>query len=192
MQIQEDNMFDYYNKRIFDRFLLSGEYSDSEKPLLWEMLVNNPLFADTHATCSTNRKWFDNYHSAEKLLAEKLQRTNPQPLAGDSVYIECSNGTVYENALIAYSPNSLNEKFVVVTQGGGHIVDVRQSPTESLKMEIAGGYFAGVHPDEFSEVTDSVQKSFWFWADRACAHGGLYIKRPVIRWRLKQINPDFY
>ena len=188
-----DNMFDYYNKRIFDRFLSTAQYLDSEKSLLWEMIVHNPRFIDAHATCSTNRKWFDNYQFAEKLLVDKFKRTNPQPLAGDAVLIECANGTVYENALIAYEPNSLNEKFVIVTQGGGHIYKVDQSPTESLKMEVSGGYFMGVRPDEFSpEPTDSVDRSFWFWADRACAHGGLYITRPVLRWRLKQINPDFY
>ncbi|MAA93005.1 MAG: hypothetical protein CML21_00575 [Rheinheimera sp.] len=189
----QTNMFAYHNQQIFDRFIATGDYPESDKMLLREMISENGGFIATHATFSTSRKWLDKYLTAEKLLADRFKRTNPQPLAGDAVLIECANGTVYENALIAYEPNSLNEKFVIVTQGGGHIVNIDQSPTESLKMVIAGGYFMGVRSDEFlPEPTDSIDRSFWFWAERACASGGLYITRPVLRWRLKQINPDFY
>lgn len=192
MNINPNSLFDFNNKLIFDRFFSSGEYLDSEKNLLWEMLMENPGFTNAQAKHSTNRVWFENFKAAESLLVRKFQRENPQPLAGDCVYIECDNGRIYEDALIAYAPNTLNEKFVLVTQGGGHIRNVHQSPIEHLNMSVAGGYFMGVHAHEFSEVTDSVQQPFWFWAEKPCANGGLYIKRPVIRWRLKQINPNFY
>lgn len=188
-----DNMFSCHNQQIFNRFIATGHYPESDEMLLREMISENRGFMATHATFSTNRKWLDKYLTAEKLLADKFKRTNPHPLAGDAVLIECANGRVYEDALIAYEPNSLNEKFVIVTQGGGHIVNIDQSPTESLKMVISGGYFMGVRPDEFlPQPTDSVSMSFWFWADRPQASGGLHITRPVLRWRLKQINPDFY
>lgn len=192
MQTQND-MYSHHNQQIFNRFIATGDYPESDKMLLREMISANGGFIATHATFSTSREWFDKYRTAEKLLVDKFKRTNPQPLAGDAVLIECANGTVYENALIAYEPNSLNEKFVIVTQGGGHICKVDQSPNESLKMVIAGGYFMGVRPDDFlPEPTDSVDMCFWFWGVRPCASGGLYITRPVLRWRLKQINPDFY
>lgn len=175
-----------------ENFLKSAKYSDSELKLLDEMIERNSNFMNDNAITRNPRQWFDNFLNAEKLLSERFSRENPKPLAGDAVRIVCKNGNVYENALIAYSPNTLNHKFVVVPQGGGHIYDVNQSPTECLAMSICGGPFIGVHPDEFSDITDSVDRSFWFWADRPKAHGGLYITRPVLRWHLKEINPDFY
>lgn len=178
-------------KKFFDRFISTNEYIESEFELLWEMLLHNPRFIYTHANNSTNRLWFDNYQKADRLLNERLNRSHPKPLAGDAVYIECENGRVYEEAMIAYEPCSLKDKFSIVTQGGGHIYNLSQSPFDSLKMSVCGGYFQSVHADEFLEVRDTVGKPFWFWGDTACGNGG-FITRPVPRWSLKQINPNFY
>jgi hypothetical protein len=187
-----ENNIHVETKSFFDRFISTNQYVEPEHDILLEMLFQNPNFMYAHAKYSTSRVWFDNYLKADKLLRERLNRSQPKPLAGDAVYIECENGRVYQDAMIAYEPCSLNEKFSIVTQGGGHIYNLSQSPFDSLKMSVCGGYFQSVHADEFLEIKDTVHKTFWFWGDTACAHGGLWITRPVPRWSLKQINPNFY
>lgn len=180
-------------KVFFDRFIETSQYRESEYQLLWEMLLENPGFIYTHANFSTNRLWFDRYLKVAKLLNDRLNRSQRIPLAGDAVLIHCSNGKVYDDAMIAYEPTRQGDSFSVVTQGGGHIINIEQSPDQSLKMSVSGGYFMGVHLDEFHlETNDTINKWFWFWGEKPCGNGGIWINRPVPRWSLKQINPNFY
>lgn len=193
IQYNPENFIHLETKTFFDRFIQTNQYQESEYQTLWEMLLENPGFICTHATHSTNRLWFDRYLKVEKLLTERLNRSQPTPLAGDAVLIQCSNGKVYEDAMIAYGPTHERDTFSVVTEGGGHIINIDQSPQQSLKMAVCGGYFMGVHLDEFHpEMKDTIDKPFWFWGDKPCGNGGIWITRPVPRWHLKQINPKFY
>ena len=176
------------------RFIGTGDYQEQDYKLLHEMIISNHMFLSEHAQWHIDPKWFDRYKAASQLLADKLNRTNANPLGGDAVYVRCENGTIYEDALISFGEDNSGTKgkVSVVTRGGGHLVDLQQSAEDSLKMVYAGGYAKGVKADEFTGHYDTVLKSFWFWADTPKRNGGIYITRPVRRWHLKAINPDFY
>lgn len=178
----------------FNRFVATGKYQEQDYALLYEMISRNHMFFSEHARWNINPFWFERYKVASKLLADKLNRTNQKPLAGDCVFIRCKNGTEYPDALIAYGEdNSGTEGRVsVCVRGGGHIYDIFQSAEDSLAMSVSGGYFQGVNASEFTDQFDTVENSFWFWADRPQGNGGLYITRPVRRWSLSKTNPDFY
>lgn len=182
------------SKEYFSSFLSTGLYEESDYELLWEMITRNHMFLSEHARFRTDRKWFDRYKAASYLLGQKLNHQSTTPLGGDCAYIRCENGHIYEDAMIAYGlDNSGTEgKVSVVVRGGGHLHDIHQNHNESLSMAISGGYFQGVMATEFSGRHDTVDKSFWLWADRPQKNGGLYITRPVKRWHLSVINPNFY
>lgn len=189
-----NNQLNEIATECFNLFVETGHYQEQDFELLYEMICRNHMFLSEHARWSTDPQWFERYKAASQLLADKLNRINPKPLAGDCVFIGCENGNEYPDALIAYGEdNSGNPGRVsICVRGGGHLVDIHQSVEDSLIMAISGGYFQSVHADEFTEKFDVVDKTFWFWADKPKGNGGIYITRPVRRWGLKNINPDFY
>lgn len=183
------------NRDLFVRFIATGQYQESDHELLYEMIAGNYQFLSEHAKFSINPIWFEKYKAANKLFIEKLYRANNNPLAGDCVYVKCKNGRIYEDAMIAYGEDTSGTagRLNVVTQGSGHLIDINQSAEKSLRMSVSGGYFKGIDVSEINAGKyDFVDKTFWFWADKPKANGGLYIKRSVPRWHLNAINQDFY
>lgn len=180
---------------MFERFIETGLFQDSDHDLLYEMIAGNIQFLTEHAQHNISPIWFEKYKAAANLFEKKLYRENKSPLAGDCVYLECKNGRVYEDAIIAYGEDTSGTegRIIVVTQGCGHLADIHQSAEKSLKMSVSGGYFKGIDVSEINAGKfDFVDRTFWFWADRPKGNGGLYIKRSVPRWHLYAINQDFY
>lgn len=179
---------------LFNRFIATGQYQEQDYELLYEMICGNYMFLSAHGRHSINPLWFERYKVVSQLLADKLNRNNPKPLAGDCVLINCNNGKVYNDATITHGEDNSGTagRLGVCVKAGCHIYDIHQSAELSLGMSVSGGYFQGVNADEITDTFDTVENTFWFWAEKPTQNGGLYINRPVRRWALKNINPNFY
>lgn len=173
----------------------TGLYKESEFEKLREMLSDNTNLINHHWASNTDRKWFDRFVTTQQMMNNRLNRKDPEPLPGDVLYVECQNGRVHENALIVDTRISNGKtEFIVVPNGSGLIVDITQPHDTALKMISSGGpYIGGLTHDHFACDVDVGTHNFWIWADRPVAHGALWlINQKVIRWRLKEIHPNFY
>lgn len=173
----------------------TGLYQESEYELLRKMLSDNLNLINRHPVSNKDRKWFDRFVATQKMMTNRLNRENPTPLPGDVLYVECLNGRVHENALIVDTRTENGKTFfTVVPHGGCLIVDITQPHDVALKMVSSGGpYIGGVTHEHFASDKDVGTHNFWIWADRPCAHSAIWlINQPVLRWRLKEIHPNFY
>ncbi|GAC03341.1 MAG: hypothetical protein CL578_05755 [Alteromonadaceae bacterium] len=102
------------------------------------------------------------------------------PLAGHRVKLITSNGKVYENAIIDRIDS---EGGVHICMNGSAFMYPLSGDVRNLSFSISGGYFAPAPGTKLSPLgrTDG---RFWFFGQRACANGGIYITQPIKRWLL--------
>lgn len=125
----------------------------------------------------------------DKALVEKAEQyrlaidslnASEVPLVGHRVKVITSNGKVYENAIIDRIDN---EGGVHICMNGSAFMYPLSGDLRDLSFSISGGYFSPAPASKLSPLgrTDG---RFWFFGERACADGGIFITHPIKRWLL--------
>lgn len=176
--------------RVFKEITQHLELTNEQKAALNELLPDNLKYHQQHRI---GIKEISRYIHISNLLEARLKRPDPKPEPGDRMLIGCKNGKVYENALLTgdYYHRGPGHS-VVVMEASAHI-DYDQPFDKPMAMSISGGYFKGIKTAQIESTPhDIVPSRYWFWGDRPCAAGGMYITKPMLRWTLTEIDPEFY